>query len=85
VGHQFWYHPEVSAAVRKNGASFVVVASSHIELPTELQKLEALIVVAPEAVNDAYAIVVRPDRYVAAVANSAEELATIAHTLTMSF
>ena len=85
VGHQFWYHPEVSAGVRKNGASFVVVASSHIELPTELQKLKAEVVVSPEAVNDSYAIVVRPDRYVAAVATSAEELATTAHILSTSF
>lgn len=85
VGHQFWFHPEVSAGVRQNGASFVVVASSQIDVPAELQRLEAAVVIAPEAVNDAYAIVVRPDRYVAAVATSAEELATIAHTLTMSF
>ena len=85
VGHQFWYHPAVSAAVTTNGASLVVVASSTIELPTELWKLDAQVVIAPEAVSDAYAIVVRPDRYVAAVATSAKELAMMAHTLSTSF
>jgi 2-polyprenyl-6-methoxyphenol hydroxylase-like FAD-dependent oxidoreductase len=81
VGHQFWYHPEVSAAVRKNGASFVIVTSSPIELPVDLQQLQAQVVVAPESVQDAYAVVVRPDRYVAAVAVSTEELADIARVI----
>lgn len=74
VGHQFWYHPEVSRAVRMNGASIAVVAGSDVELPEGLRVLEAQMVVAPEALNDAYAIVVRPDRYVAAVAMSPSEL-----------
>lgn len=74
VGHQFWYHPEVSRAVRMNGASIAVVAGSDVELPEVLRVLEAQTVVAPEALNDAYAIVVRPDRYVAAVAMSPSEL-----------
>ncbi len=78
VGHQFWYHPEVSKAVRVNGASFVVVARNSVELPADLQSLNAQVVVAPQAIQDAYAVIVRPDRYVAAVASSPEELQIIA-------
>ena len=78
VGHQFWYHPAVSAAVRVNGASFAVVTSESVELPDVLRTLDAQVVVAPEALNGAYAIVVRPDRYVAAVATTAEELKQLA-------
>ena len=74
VGHQFWFNPEVSAAVRANGASFAVVARTQIDLPAALRDLEAKVVVAPGSVQDAYAIVVRPDRYVAAVAASAADL-----------
>lgn len=85
VGHQFWYHPQVSSAVRNNGASFVVVAKEDIKVPSSLVSCTAPVVVAPDAVQDAYAVVVRPDRYVAAVAMSAEDLDTIAATLTSHF
>lgn len=85
VGHQFWYHPEVSKAVRVNGASFVVVVQENIDLPDELQSLGAQVVVAPESAQGAYAVVVRPDRYVAAVASSASDLRDIATTLSASF
>jgi len=83
VGHQFWYHPFVSAGVRTNGASIAVVASTHIDLPIELQRLQVQVVVAPESVQDAYAVIVRPDRYVAAVAKSAEELTALANALSV--
>jgi hypothetical protein len=85
VGHQFWYHPEVSAGVRKNGASFVVVTSHNIEIPPEFEKLQAHVVVAPESVQDAYAVVVRPDRYVAAVARDEIHLRAIAKHLMQHF
>ena len=78
VGHQFWYHPEVSAAVRANGASFAVVTDSPVDLPAELEALGAHNVVAPQATGGSYAVVVRPDRYVAAVARDAADLADIA-------
>ena len=81
VGHQFWYHPEVSKAVSTNGASFAVVSTAPLELPNALQQLHAINVVAPEAVGDAHAIVVRPDRYVAGVANDSAELRKIAETI----
>ena len=81
VGHQFWFHPEVSAGVVRNGASFVVVAAKDIDLPAQLASLQASVVVAPEALGDAYAIVVRPDRYVAAVAADANDLSEIADAL----
>ena len=81
VGHQFWFHPEVSKAVSTNGASFAVVSTAPLELPNALQQLHAINVVAPEAVGDAHAIVVRPDRYVAGVANDAAELTKIAETI----
>lgn len=85
VGHQFWYHPEVSAGVRENGASFVVVAGENIEIPEPLKPLCAPVVVAPEAVQDAYAVVVRPDRYVAAVARSADDLLSQSAALSERF
>jgi hypothetical protein len=81
VGHQFWFHPEVSKAVSTNGASFAVVSTASLELPNALQQLHAINVVAPEAVGDAHAIVVRPDRYVAGVANDSVELRKIAETI----
>ncbi len=81
VGHQFWFQPEVSRAVTKNGASFAVVVASEIELPEELRALGAIVVVAPQAVTGSYAVVVRPDRYVAAVAQNEEELQWAATTL----
>jgi 3-(3-hydroxy-phenyl)propionate hydroxylase len=81
VGHQFWYHPLVSEAVVTNGGSFVLVSGTTVELPAELRALGCQCVVAPEAVENAYAIVVRPDRYVAAVAHNASELHRHAATL----
>ena len=81
VGHQFWFHPDVSAAVVHNGASLVVVCAEAIDLPDELVRLDAHVVVAPSAVGDAYAIVVRPDRYVAAVVRDARELQKFATTV----
>jgi 3-(3-hydroxy-phenyl)propionate hydroxylase len=74
VGHQFWFAPEVSEALRTHGASFVVVSAQRIELPEPLRRLTAINVVSPQAVGDSYAIVIRPDRYVALVAASEEDL-----------
>jgi 3-(3-hydroxy-phenyl)propionate hydroxylase len=81
VGHQFWFHPDVSAALVRNGATLVVVCGQDIELPQELMQLEAQIVIAPSALGSAFAIVVRPDRYVAAVVNDAQELQNFATTV----
>ena len=81
VGHQFWYHPGVSRAVREGGASFAVVTAVPVEMPPALVALSAVNVVAPEAVGDSYAVVVRPDRYVAAVAADHPGLTTDADTL----
>ena len=81
VGHQFWYHPDVSCAVRHDGVSCVVVAATDIELPRELTAIGAQLVVAPESAGESYAVVVRPDRYVAAVAGDSAELAAFAATL----
>jgi 3-(3-hydroxy-phenyl)propionate hydroxylase len=85
VGHQFWYHPEVSAGVRDHGASFVVVAKENIDLPAALKPFTTSVVVAPDSVQDAHAVVIRPDRYVAAVARSADELAAAAADLVSRF
>ena len=82
VGHQFWFHPGVSRAVRENGASFAVVTAEPVAVPAELARWGAVNVVAPESLGGAYAVVVRPDRYVAAVANDAADLAACAVTLT---
>ena len=81
VGHQFWYHPGVSRAVREGGASFAGVPAARVEMPPALVALSAVNVVAPEAVGDSYAVVVRPDRYVAAVAADHPGLTTDADTL----
>ena len=83
VGHQFWYHPEVSCALRADGASFVVVAADEIAMPGELARIGAQLVVAPDAVPGSYAVVVRPDRYVAAVASGADDLAAHARQLSL--
>ena len=82
VGHQFWFHPEVSRAVRTNGASFAVVTAQTVDVPAPLARWGAVNVVAPESLGGSYAVVVRPDRYVAAVARSADELESVARTLT---
>jgi hypothetical protein len=64
-----------------NGASLAVVTQENIELPDALQRIGAQVVVAPESVQDAYAVIVRPDRYVAAVANNAHELVELSELL----
>jgi hypothetical protein len=74
VGHQFWFHPEVSKAVRAGGASFVLVTASPVNIPAAFGAIPVVNVVAPETLGDAFAIVVRPDRYVAAVAGDMAEL-----------
>ena len=84
VGHQFWFHPDVSFAVRAQGASFAVVTQAPIELPDTLQRIGAQLVIAPESVQGAYAVIVRPDRYVAAVANDANELNRVSELLLAS-
>lgn len=81
VGHQFWFHPDVSAATVHGGASFVVVSNEPIDMPDELVALGARAVVAPGATGGAHAIVVRPDRYVAAVATDADLLQHAAQAL----
>jgi hypothetical protein len=81
IGHQFWFDADVSRTVVADGASFVVVATTHIELPKPLTDLGARLVVSPKATQGEYAIVLRPDRYVAAVAANADELAQCATIL----
>jgi len=51
-----------------------------VDLPPSFEEL-AQIVVDSDAVGDDYAIVVRPDRYVSAVAKNASDLIAIAKTL----
>lgn len=81
VGHQFWFHPDVSAATVHDGASFVVVSNETIEMPAELAALGARALVVPEVTGGAHAVVVRPDRYVAAIATDAESLQHAAQAL----
>lgn len=81
VGHQFWFHPHVSSAVRAQGASFAVVTQVPIELPNTLQRIGAQLVIAPESIQGAYAVVVRPDRYAAAVAHDANQLNRVSELL----
>lgn len=81
VGHQFWFNEKVSQAVSHNFASLVVVSRELIELPRQLMKCQAVNVVAPESMGDEYAIIIRPDRYVAAVARNADDLQAVTATL----
>lgn len=74
VGHQFWFHPEVSKAVQRDGASFVLVTATAVNIPPAFGAIPVANVVAPEMLGGAFAIVVRPDRYVAAVAGDVAEL-----------
>lgn len=85
VGHQFWYHPGVSSAVRSNLASFAAVTAEPIAMDGSLRNLAAVNVVAPEAVGEAFAVVVRPDRYVAAVADTVDDLTSVADALVARF
>jgi len=81
VGHQFWYHPSVSEAVQRDGASFALVTAAPIDIPSAFGVVPVVNVVAPETLGDAFAIVVRPDRYVAAVARDMAELIQCAANL----
>ena len=81
VGHQFWFHPEVSKAVRTDSASFVLVTAAALDIPASFGAVPIVNVVAPETLGDAFAIVVRPDRYVAAVASDMAELIQCAANL----
>ncbi len=85
VGHQFWFHPDVSTAVTTHGASFAVVSAAPLHIPSQLQAIRAINVVAPQSVGNSYALIVRPDRYVAGVAQNEEELIHIADTLSRRF
>lgn len=80
VGHQFWHREGVSRALRANSASLAVVVRNPVDLPRDIKQM-AQVVVDPDAVGDDHAIVVRPDRYVAAVAKDALDLIAIAQTL----
>ena len=85
VGHQFWFNESVSRAVRDDGASFAVVAPGDIEVPEPLASLGARLVVDEAAASGAHAVVVRPDRYVAAVATDAESLWAAARAIAAQF
>jgi 3-(3-hydroxy-phenyl)propionate hydroxylase len=74
VGHPFPWRPAVSDAVRTNGASFVVVTASAADVAAVAHGIPAVNVVDAEATAGSYAVVIRPDRYVAAVAADADQL-----------
>jgi hypothetical protein len=81
VGHQFWFHPEVSRAVRRDGGSFALVTAEPMDIPSTAFGFPIVNVVAPETLGDSFAIVVRPDRYVAAVADTVADVEAILATL----
>ncbi len=81
VGHQFWFHPEVSRAVRQDGGSFALVTAEPMDIPSTASGFPIVNVVAPETLGESFAIVVRPDRYVAAVANTVDDVEAILATL----
>lgn len=83
VGHQFWYRQEVSSAVTANGACLAVVSEEPVDVPPLLAAAGAVNVVAPGATGGAHAVLVRPDRYVAAVARTAAELSEAAELLAL--
>jgi 3-(3-hydroxy-phenyl)propionate hydroxylase len=81
VGHQFWHRETVSEALKENGASIAVVAGRDIDLAHEWAQLGVVAVADADAVGDEYAIIVRPDRYVAAVAKLEDDLITALRAL----
>jgi len=74
VGHQFWWRPDVSAALRTDCTTFVVVTNGPVDLSDGEHGIPLANVVDPEATGGSFAVVVRPDRYVAAVAADEQEL-----------
>ena len=74
VGHQFWWRPDVSAALRTDCTTFVVVTNGSVDLSGGAHGIPLANVVDPEATGGSFAVVVRPDRYVAAVAADEQEL-----------
>ena len=81
VGHQFWFRPEVSDAVRQDGASFALVTAEPMDIPSTVSGFPIVNIVAPETLGDDFAIVVRPDRYVAAVAHTVADVEPVLTTL----
>ncbi|MFM9084627.1 MAG: hypothetical protein ACKOQ7_12265, partial [Actinomycetota bacterium] len=74
VGHQFWWRPDVSAALRADCTTFVVVTNGPVDVSGGVHGIPLVNVVDPEATGGSFAVVVRPDRYVAAVAADEQEL-----------
>lgn len=85
VGHQFWFSEPVSRALREDGASFAVVAPHPIEIPAPLAAIGARLVVDEVASGGAHAVVVRPDRYVAAVASDESSLLSASVSIAAHF
>ena len=77
VGHQFWWRPEVSAALAADPASFVIVTNEPMDVASLAHGIPAMNVVDPEATGGSFALVLRPDRYVAAVADGEEALHSV--------
>jgi 3-(3-hydroxy-phenyl)propionate hydroxylase len=74
VGHQFWWRPAVTAALAADPASFVVVTNEPFDPAVIRGPIPAVNVVDPEATGGSFAVVVRPDRYVATVAVDSKRL-----------
>lgn len=74
VGHQFWWRPGVSGALCADHTTFVVVTNEPVELAGTTHGVPAVNVVDPGATGGSFAVVVRPDRYVAAVVGNEQEL-----------
>jgi 3-(3-hydroxy-phenyl)propionate hydroxylase len=81
VGHQFWWRPAVSDALRADPTTFVVVTNEPLDVVALAHGIPVVNVVDPDATGGSFAVVVRPDRYVAAVAHSHPDLVEAAGTL----
>jgi hypothetical protein len=81
VGHQFWWRPAVSDALRADPTRFVVVTNEPLDVVALAHGIPVVNVVDPDATGGSFAVVVRPDRYVAAVADSHSGLVEAAGTL----
>lgn len=82
VGHPMSHHPHFRGESTFCSGRFAVVTQVPCVLPAGLMALDPVHTVVPEVLGDSFAMVVRPDRYVAAVASTETELGELAVRLT---
>ncbi len=83
VGHPLKFCPEIVTALDANTPTFAIVSRDAVRVPDSFAGLRVVQVRAEPAVTDGHhAVIVRPDRYVAAVVTDPNDLEQAARTLT---